>query len=125
KPPLQFLEAEKAVLEATEAGLARAKPGHTCEDVAIAFFDTLKRFGFEKDSRAGYSIGLSYPPDWGERTMSLRRGDKTVLEPNMTLHFMPALWLDDGGLELSETILITPTGAECLCTTPRRLVVKA
>jgi ectoine hydrolase len=38
---------------------------------------------------------------------------------------MPALWLDDGGLELSETILITPGGAECLCRTPRRLVVKA
>jgi ectoine hydrolase len=124
KPPQKFLDAEKAVLEATEAGLAKAKPGNTCEDVAIAFFDTLKRFGFEKDSRTGYSIGLSYPPDWGERTMSLRRGDKTRLEPNMTLHFMPALWLDDGGLELSETILITPKGAECLCQTPRRLVVK-
>jgi ectoine hydrolase len=124
KPPQKFLDAEKAVLEATEAGLAKAKPGNSCEDVAIAFFDTLKKFGFEKDSRTGYSIGLSYPPDWGERTMSLRRGDKTVLKPNMTLHFMPALWLDDGGLELSETIRITERGAECLCTTPRKLVIK-
>jgi ectoine hydrolase len=84
----------------------------------------LKRQGFEKDSRTGYSIGLSYPPDWGERTMSIRRGDTTVLEVNMTLHFMPALYLDYGGLELSETILITPTGAECLCQTPRKLVIK-
>jgi ectoine hydrolase len=125
KPPQKYLDAEKAVLEATEAGLAKAKPGNTCEDVAIAFFDMLKKHGFEKDSRTGYSIGLSYPPDWGERTMSLRRGDKTALQPNMTLHFMPALWLDDGGLELSETILITPSGAECLCKTPRRLVIKA
>ena len=124
RPPQKFLDAERAVLEATEAGLAKAKPGQTCEDVAVAFFDTLGRYGFEKDSRTGYSIGLSYPPDWGERTMSLRRGDKTRLEPNMTLHFMPALWLDDGGLELSETILITPTGAECLCKTPRKLVIK-
>jgi ectoine hydrolase len=124
KPPQKFLDAEKAALEATEAGLAQAEPGNTCEVGAIAFFDTLKKHGFEKDSRTGYSIGLSYPPDWGERTMSLRRGDKTVLQPNMTLHFMPALWLDDGGLELSETIRITETGVECLCKTPRRLVVK-
>jgi ectoine hydrolase len=124
KPPPKFLDAEKAVREATETGLAKAKPGNTCEDVAIAFFDTLKKHGFEKDSRTGYSIGLSYPPDWGERTMSLRRGDKTVLQPNMTLHFMPALWLDDGGLELSETIRITETGVECLCKTPRELVIK-
>ena len=124
KPPQKYLDAEKAVLDATEAGLEKARPGNTCEDVAIAFFDTLKKHGFEKDSRTGYSIGLSYPPDWGERTMSLRRGDRTELKPNMTLHFMPALWLDDNGLELSETILITPEGAECLCKTPRKLVVK-
>jgi ectoine hydrolase len=123
-PPAKFLEAEKAVNEATEAGLAQCRPGVSCGEVAEAFFGTLRKRGFEKDSRAGYSIGLSYPPDWGERTLSIRRGDTTVLEPNMTLHFMPALWLDDGGLELSETILITPTGAECLCATPRQLVIK-
>ena len=124
KPPQKFLDAESAVLEATQAGLDKCKPDTTCGEVAEAFFGTLQRLGFTKDSRAGYSIGLSYPPDWGERTLSIRRGDKTVLEPNMTLHFMPALWLDDGGLELSETILITETGAECLCATPRKLVVK-
>lgn len=125
KPPQKFLDAESAVSEATEAGLAMCKPGVTCGEVADAFFGTLSKRGFSKDSRAGYSIGLSYPPDWGERTLSIRRGDKTVLEPNMTLHFMPALWLDDGGLELSETILITQSGAECLCKTPRKLVVKS
>jgi ectoine hydrolase len=124
QPPRKFLDAEKAVLSATEKGLAAATPGNSCGRVADAFFDELKRHGFEKESRAGYSIGLSYPPDWGERTMSIRRGDPTVLEPNMTLHFMPALWLDDGGLELSETILITDGGAECLCQTPRKLVIK-
>ena len=124
KPPQKFLDAERAVSEATEAGLAKCKPGVTCGEVAEAFFGTLQKRGFHKDSRAGYSIGLSYPPDWGERTLSIRRGDKTVLEPNMTLHFMPALWLDDGGLELSETILITDTGVECLSKTPRKLVVK-
>ena len=124
KPPQKFLDAESAVSEATEEGLSQCKPGVTCGEVAEAFFGTLQKRGFHKDSRAGYSIGLSYPPDWGERTLSIRRGDRTVLEPNMTLHFMPALWLDDGGLELSETILITDTGVECLCKTPRKLVVK-
>lgn len=123
-PPQKFLEAERAVSEATEAGLEKCRPGITCGEVAEAFFGTLQKRGFHKDSRAGYSIGLSYPPDWGERTLSIRRGDKTVLEPNMTLHFMPALWLDDGGLELSETILITANGVECLCKTPRKLVIK-
>jgi ectoine hydrolase len=48
--------------------------------------------------------------------MSLRRGDRTVLEPGMCFHFMPALWLDDGGLEITESLLITETGAEKFCT---------
>ncbi len=125
KPPQKYLDAEKAVLEAVDAGLEQAKPGNTCEDIAIAFYDTLNKHGFEKDSRTGYAIGISYPPDWGERTMSFRRGDKSVLEPGMTFHFMPALWLDDGGLEITEPILITETGVECLCNTPRKLQVKA
>ena len=39
------------------------------------------KHGIVKDNRTGYSIGLSYPPDWGERTMSLRPGDRTELGP--------------------------------------------
>ena len=76
-PPKKYLEAENAVLEATAAGLSRAKPGNLCEDIAIAFYDCLEKHGFKKDSCTGYAIGISYPPDWGERTMSFRRGDKT------------------------------------------------
>lgn len=124
KPPQKFLDAEKAVLEATEAGLEQARPGNLCEDIANAFNSTLNKLGFAKDSRCGYAIGLSYPPDWGERTMSFRAGDKSVLEPGMTFHFMPALWLDDGGLEITEPIVITESGVECLCHTPRELFVK-
>lgn len=124
KVPQKYLDAEKAVLEAIDAGLAAAKPGHRCADIANAFNSTLNRFGFEKDSRCGYAIGLSYPPDWGERTMSFRADDESLLEPGMSFHFMPALWLDDGGLEITEPIIITETGVECLCETPRALIIK-
>lgn len=124
EPPKKYRVAENAVLEAVTAGMEQAKPGNFAEDIAHAFNTTLNRLGFEKDSRCGYPIGLSYPPDWGERTYSLRRDDKTVLEPGMTFHFMPALWLDDGGIEMTEPVLITQTGAENLCNTPTGLTVK-
>jgi ectoine hydrolase len=124
KPPQKYLDAETAVLDAMHAGLENARPGKTCEDIAIAFFERLEKHGFQKENRTGYSIGLSYPPDWGERTMSLRRGDKTELQPNMTLHFMPALWLDDGGLEITESIRITDSGYESLANVEQRLLVK-
>jgi ectoine hydrolase len=124
KPTPAFLDAEKATLEGMEAGLAAAKPGNACEDVANAFYAVLKKHGIVKDNRTGYPIGLSYPPDWGERTMSLRPGDRTQLEPGMTFHFMTGLWLETMGLEITEPILITQTGVECLANVPRKLFVK-
>ncbi len=124
KPTQKFLDGEKAVLEGMEAGLAAARPGNTCEDIAKAFFAVLASHGIEKDNRTGYSIGLSYPPDWGERTMSLRAGDTTVLETNMTFHFMTGLWLDDWGLEITESIVIADGAPEMLADVPRKLFVK-
>ncbi|MGE8064970.1 ectoine hydrolase DoeA [Pseudomonas sp. NPDC089569] len=124
KPPKKFLDAEKAVVEGIEAGLEVAKPGNTCEDIARAFFEVMTKHGISKSGRVGYPVGLSYPPDWGERTMSLRVGDQTVLEPGMTFHFMPGLWFDDWGIEITETIAITSTGVSCLSHVPRKMFVK-
>lgn len=124
KPTRTFLDTEKAILEGMEAGLEKAVVGNACEDIALAFFSVLKKYGIEKDSRTGYPIGLSYPPDWGERTMSLRPGDKTVLQENMTFHFMTGLWMEDWGFEITESIRIGSTGPECLSNVPRKLFVK-
>jgi ectoine hydrolase len=124
KPPAHIREAEKAILEGMDAGLEAAKAGNLTEDIAKAFFGVLNARGIIKNNRTGYPIGLSYPPDWGERTMSLRIGDKTVLEPNMTFHFMTGLWMDDWGLEITESIVIGENGPECLASVPRELFVK-
>ncbi len=124
QPPQKYLDVEKAVLEGIEAGLEAAKPGNFAEDIEAAWRKTIAKYGYEKESRSGYAIGLSYPPDWGERTVSFRKGDKTVLEPNMTFHFMPALWFDDWGLETTESIVITDSDVETLANVPRKLFVK-
>jgi ectoine hydrolase len=125
EPPAGMQKAQDAVLEGLDAGLNAARPGNTCGEVAKAFFDVLRKHGIEKDSRTGYPVGISYPPDWGERTMSLRQNDTSVIEENMTFHFMPAIWTDDWGFETSETIRIRASGpAECLADVSRELVVK-
>ena len=56
--------------------------------------------------------------------MSVREGDETVLQPGMTLHFMPGLWLDNWGIETTETVLVTESGVETLCNYPRKLFIK-
>ena len=124
-PPREMLEAEKALVEGLEQGLEVARAGNRAGDVARALIDVLERNGIEKSERCGYPIGLSYPPDWGERTISLRPTDDTVLEAGMTFHFMPGLWMEDWGLEITESILIRPEGpAETLTNYPRKLFVK-
>jgi len=124
QPTQTFIDADKAVQEGMVAGLEKATAGNRCEDIAMAFFAVLKKHGIIKDSRTGYPIGISYPPDWGERTMSLRTGDKSILEPGMTFHFMTGLWMDDWGLETTESIIITNGAPECLANVPRELRIK-
>lgn len=125
RPPQEMLDAEKALVDGIEAGLEAARPGNRAGDVADALFTSLEKAGITKDSRCGYPIGLSYPPDWGERTASFRRDDDTVLEAGMTFHFMPGLWMADWGLEITESILVRESGAaECFCDRPRKLFVK-
>ena len=124
-PPKDMLEAEKAQMEGIEAGLEAARAGNRTCDIANAFLGVLQKYGIHREGRCGYPIGLSYPPDWGERTASIRSEDETVLQPGMTFHFMPALWMESWGLETTETILIRDTGAaEPLCNVPRKLFVK-
>ncbi|MGI8791822.1 MAG: M24 family metallopeptidase [Acidimicrobiales bacterium] len=123
-PPTEFTDAAAAVIEGLDAGIDAARAGNRACDIANALNDTLRRAGINRDARCGYPVGLSYPPDWGERTISLRSTDDTVLEPGMTFHFMPGIWMDDWGLEITETILITEEGpAEQLCKVPRGLMI--
>jgi ectoine hydrolase len=125
KPPQFLLDAETALVEGLESGLEAAHAGNRACDVANALAAPLERAGIERGARCGYPIGLSYPPDWGERTISLRAEDETVLEPGMTFHFMPGLWMSDWGLEITESILIKDAGpAETFCNRPRKMFVK-
>ncbi|WP_425039899.1 M24 family metallopeptidase [Primorskyibacter sp. S187A] len=123
--PEAMIRAEAAVLEGLEAGLDAARAGHQARDVARALNAALRKAGIERTARCGYPIGLSYPPDWGERTISFREEDETVLEPGMCFHFMPGLWMDDWGIAITESIEIMPNGpARPFCNRPRALIRK-
>ncbi len=124
-PPADLAAAEEAVLEGITDGINAARPGNTAGDVARAFYAVLNKRGIKREGRCGYPIGLSYPPDWGERTFSIRPEDETILEPNMTFHFMPAIWMEDWGLEITETLRIMPSGpAEPMAHVDRKLFVQ-
>ena len=83
------------------------------------------RHGLKKESRIGYSIGVGYPPDWGEHTISLRQGDRTVLAPGHVVHAILGMWMEGWGIEVSETILVTEKACETLTNFPREIFVRA
>lgn len=122
--PTKVRDTSKAVLEGMEAVLATIRPGETAEGVEASWRDVIQRYGLEKKSRIGYSIGVAYPPDWGEHTISLRPGDKTVLKPGNVIHSILGMWMDGWGIEVSETILVTASGCETLTNFPREIHVK-
>jgi Xaa-Pro dipeptidase len=122
--PVKVRDTGDAVLEGMEAVLAAIRPGVAAEDVEAAWRAVIARHGLKKESRIGYSIGVAYPPDWGEHTISLRPGDRSVLQPGNVLHSILGMWMDGWGIEVSETILVTETGAETLTNFPREIHVK-
>jgi Xaa-Pro dipeptidase len=117
-----------AVIAGLEAAMAAIRPGVTCEAVDAACRGVIERAGFGKyfTHRTGYSIGVNFPPDWGEgQILSLRRGEPTPLEPNMTFHMVPlCLVYREVGVGFSATVRVTETGCEELTSLPRRLIVK-
>lgn len=123
KPPAEVVATEQVVLEGLDEALNAARAGATCEEVEAAWRVVAARGGVTKESRIGYAVGLNYPPDWGEHTMSLRPGDRTMLEAKMTLHVILGIWRDDWGIEISECIKIGPDGGEPFCDFPRPLIV--
>jgi Xaa-Pro dipeptidase len=124
-------EKVKRMSDATIAGLNRIletmKPGVTCGEVAEAWAGEIVKYGFARPhKRAGYSIGISFPPDWGEgHILSLKYDEKRPLEPGMVFH-TPSSIRDEGVCLVgnSETILVTERGSEALTNFPRHHFVK-
>ena len=112
-----------AVQEGMWAVMEALKPGAIAGDVHQAWQRVLDRHSLEKKSRIGYSIGNGYAPDWGEHTLSLRPEDQTIVLQNAVVHVILGMWMDDWGMELSETLHITETGCFRLCDFPQHVHV--
>jgi ectoine hydrolase len=125
KPTERMDFVAKVIAEGLHAVLEKVRPGVVCEDLAAVWKSVISKHGIEKDSRIGYPVGIGYPPTWGELTASIRAGDRTELRPNMTFHCIPAIWLEQFGLVISETFAVTARGAECFADFPRALMSKS
>ena len=124
KPEQKKVDAMNATIEALNAGINVVKPGNLANDVAQEFWKVLDKYKIKKESRTGYSIGIGYPPDWGEHTLNIYKGDMTVLKPNVTFHMIAVMQFGDWGVEASESIRVTENGNELLNNFPKELHIK-
>ncbi len=125
KPDQKKIDTMQKTNEALQAGINKVKPGNTADDVAQAFWKILDKYGIEKTSRTGYSIGIGYPPDWGEHTLNISKGDMTVLKPNITFHMIAVMQFGNWGVEASEAIRVTERGHELFCNFSKELHIKS
>ncbi len=118
KPPELFVQLSDLCRRSLEAGLEHMKPGRPAgavDDAARKVIDDAG-YGGHFRHKAGYSIGIAFPPDWSEaKTLMLRHGETRELEPGMVFHLLPAVFeYEQFGIGVSETVLITDDGHEVL-----------
>ncbi|MFK0003052.1 M24 family metallopeptidase [Paenarthrobacter sp. NPDC090520] len=122
KVPAELERLAGLTTEGLSLAIDAVRPGLTAGEVAGVYWSFLAKHNLAKNSRLGYSIGIGYPPDWGEGTVSIRREDTTVLQPNMTFHFIAGMWFDGLGVEFSESLRVAESGVEVLTHAPREMI---
>jgi Xaa-Pro dipeptidase len=115
--PAERRAAYDAVLAVRAEAQKMLRPGVAAAEVFAAAKAEYQRQGFGKylPGRIGHGIGLG-----AHEHLSLDPNSKTVLEPGMIMSFEPNLRIPEwGGMQHSDTVLITPEGFEFLTKTER------
>ena len=112
--------------EAFAAGVQMLRPGRTCAEVHNGVQAVVDAAGCTEAyrKRSGYSIGVSFAPDWGEgNILSLYHNVDVVIEPGMVFH-VPITLRDYGRftVAVSETVEVTARGPRILGKLDQELV---
>jgi Xaa-Pro dipeptidase len=126
KTPAVANDMFKVCREGLDAALEKLRPGNTCADVHNACQAIIDRHGYTTGyrKRTGYSIGISFSPDWGEgNILSLYHDVGVPLEPGMVFH-VPVALRDYAKftVAVSETVVVTNGAAKTLSRISRDLV---
>jgi Xaa-Pro aminopeptidase len=110
-------------LEALQAGIAAVRPGASAADVARAENDVFRRHGLGEYTTSkwtrvrGHGLGL-----FCDSKPHLLEDVDTPLVPGMALIVHPNTYHPEVGyIVLGDAVVVTETGAEVLCKTPREL----
>jgi Xaa-Pro dipeptidase len=127
EPSEQVKRMDEAARAGLQGALDTAAPGVPAYEVDRACRGAIRDLGMGDyfRHRTGYSIGINFPPDWGEgHIMSIKETETRPLEVGMTFHLVPGLFdYGHAAVGCSQTIVITEDGCEPLSTIPAQLFV--
>ncbi len=110
-------------VEALEAGIAAVRPGVRAADVARAENDVFRKYGLGEYTTSqwtrvrGHGMGL-----FADSKPHILEDVNTVLEPGMALIVHPNTYHPEAGyIVLGDAVVVTESGVEVLCKTPRQL----
>jgi len=129
RSPRRAEELRSIAIAAINSASDALLPGSTSGDVYSAWQATVDEgLGHDRLRRhhCGYNVGIGFPPSWvGSSTvLGLRPGGKVPIQSGMVFHLWA--WIHDqdvGDYLLSDSALVTATGAELLTTAERPLAV--
>jgi Xaa-Pro dipeptidase len=119
----EFERRNGIVHEVLAATMAAIRPGVTSGEVNAICAATFQKQGYRMLKRAGYSMGINFPPGWSEGDiLDLSLDNPTVLQPGMVFHIpQPYRMPGEQTVSISETVLVTDSGCESLTQFPREL----
>lgn len=125
RPSPDAARAHEACERSRERILELLRPGNVSGEIHDAHDAVLAGAGLRGFLRmkTGYSIGVGYPPGWGEwHIMDLKAGDPRRVQSRMSLHVGTQLvFRKRFGMGLSDTVIVRDGGPEALTSTPARL----
>jgi Xaa-Pro dipeptidase len=125
--PREAVEAAEFALAGLAAARQALRPGAVTGEVYAAW-QRMVAGGVAPSQplrhHCGYLVGIGFPPSWvgGGAVLGIRAGGEVEIVPGMTFHLMSWVTRPTGHV-VSDTVLVTDTGAELLTTTPRELIV--
>jgi len=124
-PPPVVDRVGDAILDGLTSAIETVEPGVPACEVHNACQTVLDDAGYGDLSphRTGYSLGIGFPPGWGEgHIVSMGPGDETPLKPNMVFHLPVTVILPDyGTIGCSVTLRVTEDGSEILADLDRTI----
>jgi Xaa-Pro dipeptidase len=110
------------VVAAQDAGLAAMRPGASAREVDALTRLPIRKIRPEYYNRTGYSTGIGFPPKTAEwEALDFNEQEDWELKEGMVFHMLALA----SGFGISETVVVTSTGAERLTGSNRRaLLVK-